>query len=44
MENPVVKEMGLDLGDMASLPLDIVAQEKGYTRAAPNPIGLKKMV
>lgn len=43
VENPALKEMGLDLADMASLPLDIVAQEKGFARAAPNPIGLKKM-
>jgi FdhE protein len=44
LENPVIKEMGLNLADLASLPLDIVAQEKGYARTAPNPIGLKKMV
>jgi FdhE protein len=44
MENQVIKKMGFDLADLASLPLDIVAQEKGYARTAPNPIGLKKMV
>lgn len=43
VEHQVRKEMGLDLADMASLPLDIVAQEKGFQRTAPNPIGLKKM-
>jgi FdhE protein len=43
MEHSVLKEMGIDLADMASLPLDIVAQGKGYVRMAPNPISLKKM-
>jgi FdhE protein len=43
MEHSVIKEMGIDLADMASLPLDIVAQGKGYVRMAPNPISLKKM-
>ena len=31
------------LADLASLPLDIVAQGKGFARTAPNPIGLKKI-
>ncbi len=43
MEHPVLNEMGGDLADMASLPLDIVAQGKGYVRMAPNPISLQKM-
>ena len=43
VEGGLVKEMTADLADLASLPLDIVAQEKGYTRTAPNPIGLKKI-
>lgn len=43
MEGSLLDEMTADLADMASLPLDIVAQEKGYVRRAPNPIGLKMM-
>ena len=43
IEFPLLKEMGFDLADMASLPLDIIAQEKGYARMAPNPISLKKI-
>jgi FdhE protein len=43
-ENSILAEMTLDLADLASLPLDIIAQEKGYARKAPNPISLKKMV
>ncbi|MFH0780466.1 MAG: formate dehydrogenase accessory protein FdhE [Pseudomonadota bacterium] len=43
MEHPVLKEMAIDLADIASLPLDIVAQDKGYARIVPNPISLKKM-
>lgn len=43
MESTMLQNMTLDLADLASLPLDIVAQEKGYTRLAPNPIALKTM-
>lgn len=43
VENQILKEMGIDLADMASLPLDIVVQEKRFVRTAPNPIGMKKM-
>lgn len=43
VESSVLKDMSMDLADMASLPLDIVAQQKGFARMAPNPIGLKKM-
>ena len=38
IEHPMLKKMGIDLADMASLPLDIVAQEKGFVRMAPCPI------
>lgn len=43
MENPILQNMTVDLADMVSLPLDIVAQEKGYTRLVPNPISLKNI-
>ncbi|MBI5556424.1 MAG: formate dehydrogenase accessory protein FdhE [Deltaproteobacteria bacterium] len=43
VESSVLKEMTLDLADMVSLPLDIVAQGKGFQRMAPNPISLKKI-
>lgn len=43
VEASLLGEMTADLADMASLPLDIIAQEKGYLRKAPNPIGLKNM-
>jgi FdhE protein len=42
-ENSILSKMTLDLADLASLPLDIIAQEKGYARKSPNPISLKKM-
>lgn len=29
--------------DIMSMPLDIIVQEKGFQRNAPNPLGLKKM-
>lgn len=32
-----------DLADLASLPLDIVVQEKGYARRSPNPVGIRKI-
>ncbi len=43
MESGVLKDLSFDLADMASLPLDIIAQEKGFVRMAPNPISLTKM-
>ena len=32
-----------DLADLVSLPLDVIAQGKGFQRHAPNPIGMTKM-
>jgi FdhE protein len=43
MEGTVLREMTMDQADMCSLPLDIIAQGKGYARMAPNPISLKKI-
>ncbi len=43
IESSALKDLTIDLADISSLPLDIVAQEKGYARMAPNPIALKKM-
>jgi FdhE protein len=44
VEGRLLNTMSPDLADMVSLPLDIVAQGKGYVRHAPNPIGLRKMI
>lgn len=41
LESPVLEEMTIDMADLASLPLDIIAPQKGYRRRAPNPISLK---
>jgi len=43
LDYSILKKMSVDLADLASLPLDIVAQEKGYRRMAPNPISLKRL-
>jgi FdhE protein len=32
-----------DIADLMSLPLDLVVQEKGYRRSAPNPLGMLRM-
>ncbi len=32
-----------DVADLISLPLDLVVQEKGYVRRAPNPLGMLRM-
>jgi len=42
-EGPILQKMHLDHADLASLPLDLIAQDKGYRRHAPNPIGLLRM-
>ncbi len=39
-----IRDLSPDLADILTLPLDIVAQKKGYVRHAPSPIGLKKMI
>jgi FdhE protein len=44
VEARMLARMSPDLADIVSLPLDIIAQGKGYVRHAPNPIGLKKMI
>lgn len=43
VEESIPGKMTADLADLASLTLDIIAQDKGYTRKAPNPIGLTTM-
>ncbi|MFZ5798309.1 MAG: formate dehydrogenase accessory protein FdhE [Desulfobulbus sp.] len=40
VESQIFEAMTPDLADLASLPLDIVAQGKDYARRAPNPLGL----
>jgi FdhE protein len=42
-ENSVLKEMTIDLADLASIPLDIVVQGKNFVRRVANPISLKIM-
>jgi FdhE protein len=39
----LVQDYTLDLLDLISLPLDIVAQDKGFRRGSPNPIGMIRM-
>ena len=43
VDSSLLKAMTPDLADLASLPLDIVAQEKDYVRRAPNPIGMTRI-
>lgn len=43
VDGSVLREMTADLADLASLPLDIIAQQKRFTRLSPNPIGLRTM-
>lgn len=43
VDSSLLKAMTPDLADLASLPLDIVAQGKDYVRRAPNPIGMTRI-
>jgi len=43
IDSEVLAAMPPDLADIVSLPLDIIAQGRGYTRHSPNPIGLVKI-
>ncbi len=40
----LLKEYTPALLDLISIPLDIVVQKRGYRRASPNPIGLKRLL
>jgi len=39
----LIQRLTPQVADLASLPLDIVAQEKGYVRRSPNPVGMIKI-
>ncbi len=41
---PLLHDYTPDLLDIISLPLDLLAQERGYERLAPNPIGMRKII
>lgn len=38
-----LKEYFIDIADLISLPLDIIAQGRGYRRNSPNPLGMLTM-
>jgi FdhE protein len=42
-ENIIENRLTPDLADLVSLPLDVIAQGKGFHRHSPNPIGLTKI-
>lgn len=43
VEPELLSRFGPDLADLMSLPLDMVIQQKGYSRRSPNPIGMINM-
>jgi FdhE protein len=43
VEPELLSRFGPDLADLMSLPLDMVIQQKGYSRRSPNPIGMIDM-
>ena len=42
-ESIIENRLTPDLADLVSLPLDVIAQGKGFQRHSPNPIGMTKM-
>ncbi|GAB4414567.1 MAG: formate dehydrogenase accessory protein FdhE [Thermodesulfovibrionales bacterium] len=40
----LLNDLSPDLADLISLPLDIIAQERGFRRHSPNPIGIINML
>jgi len=42
-ESIIENRLTPDLADLVSLPLDVIAQGKGFRRHSPNPIGMTKM-
>jgi FdhE protein len=43
IDRDMLSRFPAEIADLMSLPLDIVVQEKGYARRAPNPIGIRKI-
>lgn len=43
VESNLINELTPDLADLISLPLDIIAQGRGYKRNSPNPLGMIRM-
>lgn len=43
-QRTLFSEYSPELIDIMSLPLDIIAQSKGFTRRSPNPIGMRRIV
>jgi FdhE protein len=43
LEFTPMKDLGVELADLVSLPLDIIAQNSGFNRPSPNPIGLLEL-
>jgi len=39
----MLRNVAPDIVDLMSLPLDLLVQEKGYERRAPNPLGMHRM-
>lgn len=44
VEIGLLNDLNPDIADLISLPLDIIAQNKGYRRLSPNPLGMMRMV
>ena len=43
LESEVLADLTVDIADLVSLPLDLIVQNKGFSRVAPNPIGLTRI-
>ena len=43
LESEVLLDLTVDIADLVSLPLDIIVQNRGFSRVAPNPIGLTRI-
>ena len=39
----IIARWSPEIADLMSLPVDILAQKKGYVRRAPNPVGMRKI-
>ncbi len=44
LEIDLLNNLTPDIADLVSIPLDIIAQGKGYKRNSPNPLGMMKTV
>jgi FdhE protein len=43
-DESIIVKQGTDMSDVLTMPFDVVAQERGFYRKSPNPLGISKII